>query len=106
MICSLLFSLFPHAYAQELIDNVNELFGNYVGDFTFDNDTLIDLLIRQQETKKTKRQLILHYCDVVLQSLEGTNLKNRSFTYDNYLYDPRQSWFVYALCVNIDEKSK
>jgi len=106
LICSLLFSLFPHAYAQEPIDNVNELFGNYVGDFTFDNDTLIDLLIRQQETKKTKRQLILHYCDVVLQSLEGTNLKNRSFTYDNYLYDPRQSWFVYALCVNIDEKSK
>lgn len=56
--------------AEENIDNINDLFSTYVGDFTVDNDTLIDLLIRQQETKKTKRELILHYCDVILHTLD------------------------------------
>lgn len=77
-------------------------------------DSLIDILIVDQEVTNEKRWLILKYCDTVLQknkvwnpdNNEAKDLQRFGFDNDKYKYDPRQSLFVYAMCVNIDETSK
>ncbi len=92
--------------ADDIVNSVNDIFEKSIGTITFDWKTLIDKLVNQQETKKMKRSLILHYCDVVLRQEHAKDGYNLEIHYQNYLYDPKQSWFVYALCVNIDEQSK
>ncbi len=74
-------------------------------------DTLIDVLIRQQENTWLKRWIILHFCDAVLRTRHITNpdaidLPRFGFDIDTFKYDPRQSLIMYTLCVNVDEVSQ
>lgn len=78
---------------------------------TVDGESLIDVLIVDQELTKRRRWIILHYCDSILKKKavvdpDDKDLKEYWFDIDTYKYDPRQSLFIYALCVNIDEESK
>lgn len=71
-------------------------------------DTLADVLLNYQITITQQRNTILHFCDAILHKKSVTNLPDLSYRYfivEHSLYDPRQSYFVYSLCVNIDEKS-
>ena len=52
-----------------------------------------------------KRSLILHYCDTLFQKEHAKDGNKILISYADYIYDPRQSLFVYSLCVNIDELS-
>lgn len=71
---------------------------------------LVEWLVTTQEIVKQKRYIILRYCDVLLHTDEyeqDTNVKGYfGFQQDDFVYDPRQSAFLYALCVHIDESSK
>ncbi len=88
------------------MNSVEKIFAESIGTVTFEGGTLVDNLLNKQESTKMKRSLILHYCDVVLQKEHAKEGNSLELQYQNYLYDPKQSWFVYTLCVNIDEQSK
>jgi hypothetical protein len=103
---SIFFFLSTSVIAWELTSSVTKIFSESIGTVTFEGKTLIDKLINQQETNKMKRSLILHYCDVVLHKEHAKDGNSLEMQYQNYTYDPKQSWFVYSLCVNIDEQSK
>lgn len=108
-----LFILFVYAYLfvwtpvlanNDLYNNVNEILANT--SFTNQWTTLVDALLWQQETMKVKRELISQFCDTVLQVWRWTNVSWVAYRYQDFVYDPKQSLFVYALCVNIDEANK
>jgi hypothetical protein len=74
-------------------------------------DSLVDVLIRQQETTWWRRWIILHFCDAVLRTRSkidsnAVDLPRFWFDIDNFKYDPRQSLIMYTLCVNLDETSQ
>lgn len=94
------------AFAQELKPSLAEIYENTIWTVTQDWKTLIDKLVNQQETKKMKRSLILHYCDTLFQKEHAKDWNQIVISFADSIYDPRQSLFVYSLCVNIDELSK
>jgi len=106
LIWSILFCLSSSVFAGEPVSDVDKIFWESIGTITFDQKTLIDKLLNQQETTKMKRSLILHYCDVVLHKEHAKDGNSLEMQFQNYIYDPKQSWFVYTLCTNIDEQSK
>lgn len=101
-----IFCLSSFVFAWEPVNSVEKIFAESIGTVTFEGGTLVDNLLNKQESTKMKRSLILHYCDVVLQKEHAKEGNSLELQYQNYLYDPKQSWFVYTLCVNIDEQSK
>ena len=66
---------------------------------------MIDLLFYDRETLDYRRDIILTYCDALLDTREDKQSVYMCFDNDEYRYDPRQSLFMYTMCVNIDEKS-
>lgn len=90
---------------QEIKPSLTEIYEKTIWTVTQEWKTLIDKLINQQETKKMKRALILHYCDTLFQKEHAKDWNKMLISYADYIYDPRQSLFVYSLCVNIDEVS-
>lgn len=73
--------------------------------------TYADLLVNYRDTTKTRKWLVSHFCDVVLRTRGKINsdhndLPNFWFNVEDFKYDPRQSLFVYGLCVNVDEASR
>jgi hypothetical protein len=73
---------------------------------TKDLTSLVDLLYEKQDTRALRRNIILHYCDTMLGTREGENAKTIARDKGSYRYDPKQSLFMYGLCVHIDEVSK
>lgn len=105
LLCSASFLLSAPIFAGELQTSLEEIFGESIWTVTFDEKTLVDTLINRQETSKKKRALILHFCDTVLHKEHAEKWNSLEVHYQNYTYDPKQSRFVYSLCVNIDEQS-
>lgn len=103
---SIFFLLSSFVFSWERIKSLEIIDKESIGTVTFDGKTLIDKLLNQQETTKMKRSLILHYCDVVLHKEHAKDGNSLEREYTNYTYDPKQSLFVYTLCVNLDEQSK
>ena len=81
---------------QDLIENV-------IWNISNQSNTYVDLLVNYQLQEKNKRGIILHYCDVVLGNFDDASIKHPAFTVGNIYYDPTKSFFVYALCVNMDK---
>lgn len=106
LLVSIYLLLSTSVFAWELINSVEKIYAESIGTVTYEGKTLIDKLLNQQETTKMKRSLILHYCDVVLHKEHAKDGNSLEMQYQNYTYDPKQSLFVYTLCVNIDEQSK
>lgn len=104
IVCFLVSASF--VYAGEPVSSIEKIYSSSVGSVTFEWKTLVDKLINQQETTKMKRSLILHFCDTVLHKEHAKDGNTLEIQYQNYIYDPKQSLFVYTLCVNIDEQSK
>lgn len=88
----------------------------YLWWYTEQGKSMIDLLIMQKPALKDtdkdvrqaadqKRALITHFCDVILRTRDDGNIQRWCVDNGAFRYDPRQSLFVYALCVNIDDKS-
>ena len=92
-------------FTQELKPSLTEIYDKTIWTVTEEGKTIVDKLINQQETKKMKRSLILHYCDTLFHKEHAKDGNSTLISYADYLYDPRQSLFVYSLCVNIDELS-
>jgi hypothetical protein len=100
------FSLSTFVVAEEPVNSIEKIFTQSIGTVTFEGKTLIDKLLNQQETTKMKRSLILHFCDVLLQKEHAEDGNTLEMQYQKHIYDPKQSLFVYTLCVNIDEVSR
>ncbi len=88
---------------------INETLSTYVGDISHDGTTMTDLLLNQQETTNTRLWLINHYCDTLLHTRKQVggehDMTVREVNHEWYRYDPRQSLFMYVLCVGVDEKN-
>ncbi len=78
---------------------------NYVGTVTVQQKTLVDNLVVDRSYDREKYAIITQYCDTVLGVKENGNMEYTCFDYDWFRYDPRQSLFVYALCVNMDKRA-
>lgn len=121
-LCALILytSFFVHA-AEVCMGSVNEAWerlgrhdidtlfiGNRVGTWTLWQDSIINLLVNKREQSRQRKGLIFHFCDTVLQSrrdVERSEARTACFDHGNFRYDPRQSLFVYALCVHTDEQT-
>ncbi len=98
---------FSYAFGQS--ENINETILSYVGDITHEGTTMADLLLNQQETTSTRLGLINHYCDTLLHKRKDMwgeyEMALREINHNGFRYDPRQSLFMYVLCVWVDEKN-
>lgn len=70
--------------------------------------SLVNMLINLQEVTGQRKGLIYHFCDTILHTRPGVEYDEEDdakmcFEYDGFRYDPRQSLFMYALCVHTDE---
>jgi hypothetical protein len=74
-----------------------------VGGLTDQDNTYTDGLVNHRPKDRNMRGMILHFCDVVLGVDKDMKLSNPSFCYDGVQYNPKQSLFVYTLCVNMDK---
>lgn len=80
-----------------------------ISDGALHDVSMINLLINKQEQSDQRKGLIFHFCDTLLQKrADGQNMDADKicFDYDGFRYDPRQSMFMYALCVNAEEKNE
>lgn len=66
-------------------------------------NSMVDLLYERQDTTWLRRNIILHFCDTVLQTREDANMTEVVRDKWAYRYDPKQSLFVYSMCVHMDE---
>lgn len=99
-----LLTMSARIFAQEAAStDSEEIISKVIGGFTNQDNTYIDLLINHPPEDKTRRGMILHFCDVVLDVYKDGKLAQPSFSYGNMSYDPKKSLFVYALCVNMDK---
>lgn len=70
------------------------------------------LVIMRQEKKewesvalaRQRRQIVRTFCDTVLRQREDIKIEPRYFDHQGYRYDPRQSLFMYGMCVTFDER--
>lgn len=108
MIAIIMVALFPRSVSAQS-SNINETAATYIGDVTHAGTTMADLLLNQQETTSTRLWLINHYCDTLLQKRKDMWWENEMnvwyVDHQGYRYDPRQSLFMFVLCVGIDEKN-
>lgn len=96
------------AYADKnacFVGNQQQIVQRYIGTITVDWNTLIDNLLLDRSYPNQRFALITQYCDSVLGLKEENNLEAVCFENNGYLYDPRQSLFVYSLCVNMDKRT-
>lgn len=77
---------------------------NYLGNVTVQESTLIDNLVVDRSYDRERYAIITQFCDTMLGIKEKWNIAYTCFDYDGFRYDPRQSLFVYALCVNMDKR--
>jgi hypothetical protein len=79
----------------------------YIGTVTLNDKTLADLLIVDRSYPKERFAIVTQFCDTILwlKPPAKGNLSNICFENDGFLYDPRQSLFVYSLCTNMDKRS-
>lgn len=97
------------AAAPDVLQTHDDVQRYYFGSVTLEWNTLGDVLVNNEIQLKIRRNIISHFCDAVLHKKDLVWQKNLGYTYfipDNVLYEPRQSYFVYTLCVNLDEKSQ
>lgn len=84
---------------------INEYVWKVSAEWYAHEDSLVNLLINKQETSEQRKWLIYHFCDTLLQTRDDGNMEHQCFSHDSFTYDPRQSLFVYSLCVNIEDKN-
>lgn len=70
-----------------------------------DGKSMVDLLYIKQESTALRRNIILHFCDTFLQTRDDENMEQFAWDTRGYRYDPRQSLFMFGMCVLVDEVS-
>lgn len=78
----------------------------YVWTVTMEWKTLVDNLVVDRSYERERFALITQFCDTILGIKENGNMAYTCFDYDGFRYDPRQSLFVYSLCVNMDKRAE
>lgn len=86
------------------LNTYDDIEKEFVGWFTNQDNTLIDVLVKYQTTGNKKSDLIEYYCDTRLWTHKDSNtaIPDLAFTYIDYngmRFDPRQSMFMYGLCI-------
>lgn len=84
----------------------------FLGTISNKNNTLTDLMVKNQDTGAEKWNLVEYYCNTWLHTFPQNwgskldNMKYRCVDSNQMRFDPRQSMFMYGLCVAYDEANK
>lgn len=112
LLCVVAFGFHSFSFAQECLEGSEDIVNLYLGKIAeydaVQYGSISNLLVNKQDTSSERKWLILHFCDTVLGTRPGwpdENMKHACFTHDTFTYDPRQSLFMYSLCVNVEDKN-
>jgi hypothetical protein len=87
--------------------NKQKIAQQYIWTVTLTDHTLADLLIVDTSYPKERFAIVTQFCDSILRIKKNKEHNEKEVCFENggYLYDPRQSLFVYSLCANMDKRS-
>jgi hypothetical protein len=95
--------IFAQTEVQSCNMSYDEIVMKVVGGLTDQANTYTDALVNNRPKDRNMRGMLLHFCDVMLGVSKDVTLWSASFCYGDTQYNPKQSLFMYSLCVNMDK---
>lgn len=108
LLCIWTFGSVSFAQADVCVSNYDQIINDFIWTSIDGESTLISGLIKYRNTSVVKSGLIEHFCDTRMLTHKDAktdvpDMAHQCLDSDNMRFDPRQSLFMYGLCVGYDE---